>query len=385
MNGCDLQKRNFLKNIAVAGAAGGIVAMSQLSAAAEGSDCPSKNSVFNVRDFGAKGDGKTSDTAAIQSALDAAGKIQGTVYFPAGKYVCAKLKLPPNTTMLAEPQWGYRGMAGAVLLLESEDADCVVDITGSFGGRVCGLYIRGLGKKAKISHGIYLNNDKYSPKEDSCVIEDCRVENFSGDGVYLKRVWLFIVRRNIFMGNGGAGIRVQGWDGFVSDNQLSANSSGGFVGDTTVATVMFTANRVEWNGSFGLDIPGGDAWNITGNCFDRNWGAGLRLCNVADSTVTGNVFRRCGKDASKLGDIYSCQVYLESCRGIAVTANSGAAGKDDRGKGAITPKYGFVTKNLTYCAVTSNTMYMGFTDKFFNELSPNTECVVKDNLGTIRK
>ena len=352
MNGCDLQKRNFLKNIAVAGAAGGIVAMSQLSAAAEGSDCPSKNSVFNVRDFGAKGDGKTSDTAAIQSALDAAGKIQGTVYFPAGKYVCAKLKLPPNTTMLAEPQ---------------------------------GLYIRGLGKKAKISHGIYLNNDKYSPKEDSCVIEDCRVENFSGDGVYLKRVWLFIVRRNIFMGNGGAGIRVQGWDGFVSDNQLSANSSGGFVGDTTVATVMFTANRVEWNGSFGLDIPQGDAWNITGNCFDRNWGAGLRLCNVADSTVTGNVFRRCGKDASKLGDIYSCQVYLESCKGIAVTANSGAAGKDDRGKGVITPKYGFVTKNLTYCAVTSNTMYMGFTDKFFNELSPNTECVVKDNLGTIRK
>ena len=149
--------------------------------------------------------------------------------------------------------------------------------------------------------------------------------------------------------------------------------------------MRLTEDRVEWNGSFGLDIPGGDAWNITGNCFDRNWGAGLRLCNVADSTVTGNVFRRCGKDASKLGDIYSCQVYLESCRCIAVTANYGAAGKDDRGKGAITPKYGFVTKSLKYCTVTSNTMYMGFTDKFFNELSPNTECVVKDNLGTIRK
>ena len=43
--------------------------------------------IFNVKDFGAKGDGKTSDTKAIQSAIDAASKVQGTVYFPDGKYM----------------------------------------------------------------------------------------------------------------------------------------------------------------------------------------------------------------------------------------------------------------------------------------------------------
>ena len=51
-----------------------------------------EQNVFNVRDFGAKGDGKTSDTKAIQSAIDAAGKVQGTVYSPDGKYITFVLR-----------------------------------------------------------------------------------------------------------------------------------------------------------------------------------------------------------------------------------------------------------------------------------------------------
>ncbi len=43
---------------------------------------------LNARDFGARGDGKTDDTAAFQSALDAAAKRQGaTVYAPSGNYL----------------------------------------------------------------------------------------------------------------------------------------------------------------------------------------------------------------------------------------------------------------------------------------------------------
>jgi len=55
--------------------------------------------VFNVRDFGAKGDGITFDTAAIQKALDACEKSGGTVEFPAGTFLSRPLTLHSKTTV----------------------------------------------------------------------------------------------------------------------------------------------------------------------------------------------------------------------------------------------------------------------------------------------
>jgi len=58
---------------------------------------------MNVRDFGATGDGKTDDTKAIQRALDAAGEVRGTVFVPRGVYLCADLKMRPNTALMGVP------------------------------------------------------------------------------------------------------------------------------------------------------------------------------------------------------------------------------------------------------------------------------------------
>ncbi|HEX4350415.1 MAG TPA: glycosyl hydrolase family 28-related protein, partial [Verrucomicrobiae bacterium] len=54
---------------------------------------------FNVHDFGATGDGKTFDTAAIQKALDACEPAGGTVEFPAGTYLCQPLTLHAKITV----------------------------------------------------------------------------------------------------------------------------------------------------------------------------------------------------------------------------------------------------------------------------------------------
>jgi hypothetical protein len=56
--------------------------------------------IFNVREFGAKGDGKTLDTVSIQSAIDAAQKDQGgTILIPAGTFVIGTIELRSNVTL----------------------------------------------------------------------------------------------------------------------------------------------------------------------------------------------------------------------------------------------------------------------------------------------
>ena len=52
---------------------------------------PLCSATFNVRDFGATGDGKSSDTAAIQKALDACKTSGGMVEFPTGNYLSQPL------------------------------------------------------------------------------------------------------------------------------------------------------------------------------------------------------------------------------------------------------------------------------------------------------
>src|SRR5262245_6389113 len=76
---------------------------------------PSAAKVFNVRDFGAVGDGKTLDTAAIQKALDACGAAGGgTVRFPAGTYLSRPITMVSQSTLQL-------------------DADAVLKATDNFG------------------------------------------------------------------------------------------------------------------------------------------------------------------------------------------------------------------------------------------------------------
>ena len=55
---------------------------------------------YNIRDFGAKGDGTTLDTAAVQGAIDACNKDQGgTVLVPTGVFVIGTIEMKSNVTL----------------------------------------------------------------------------------------------------------------------------------------------------------------------------------------------------------------------------------------------------------------------------------------------
>jgi len=81
--------------------------------------------IFDVRRLGAKGDGKTIDTPAIQEAFDKAGKVGGMVRFPAGTYLSKPLSFRGKTILKLE--------AGAILKATDEPSDFAdPDKPGSF-------------------------------------------------------------------------------------------------------------------------------------------------------------------------------------------------------------------------------------------------------------
>ena len=56
--------------------------------------------VYNIRDFGAKGDGVTLDTLAVQAAIDACNQDQGgTVLVPAGVFLIGTVEIKSNVTL----------------------------------------------------------------------------------------------------------------------------------------------------------------------------------------------------------------------------------------------------------------------------------------------
>jgi len=99
-----LSRRKWLGRVTVPALAAG-AAMIGMEASASPDDKEKDDKlagvrIYNVRDYGAKGDGKTLDTVAIQSAIDKcfSGK-GGTVLIPAGDFLSGTLEIKSNVTL----------------------------------------------------------------------------------------------------------------------------------------------------------------------------------------------------------------------------------------------------------------------------------------------
>jgi polygalacturonase len=97
-----ISRRKWLARASIAAGAGLIT--SNASATPDQSNNPDNKlpgaRVYNVRDYGAKGDGKALDTAAIQKAIDACYADKGgMVLIPAGDYLSGTLELRSNITL----------------------------------------------------------------------------------------------------------------------------------------------------------------------------------------------------------------------------------------------------------------------------------------------
>ncbi|MGA2115473.1 MAG: right-handed parallel beta-helix repeat-containing protein [Bryobacteraceae bacterium] len=337
--------------------------------------------VFNVRQFGAKGDGTSDDTKSIQSAIDAAAAGGGAVFVPPGVYRSAELQMRPHVALSGVPAWDYEHGFGSVIRLADGRAGCLLNITGAFGATIDGVSLDG-GKLGDGVHGVWLNKPDYGKQEDTFRIERSQIANFTGDGVRLTRAWCFSIRHSMIAYNRGDGISLRGWDGFFLDNWLSGNRGAGFAARDENAACTFTGNRIEWNRE-GILIVGGNGYNITGNYFDRAGACGLAVLGGQQMSITGNFVNRSGKLA-KAGTYDSSQIRLERARGITCCGNNLQVGRDDNSAGIWSPSYGIVYKELQHCVVSNNVLHDGAIQQLMVDLGGHGEgAVVKDNPGCL--
>ncbi len=118
-------RRKWLKYMTAAGAASGLLGRNEMFASSLPAGAPPQQPtgatagtntrgtrVYNIRDFGAKGDGTTLDTAALQSAIDACARDQGgTVLVPAGVFVIGTVEMKSNVTLHIAAQGKLLGSA----------------------------------------------------------------------------------------------------------------------------------------------------------------------------------------------------------------------------------------------------------------------------------
>jgi hypothetical protein len=91
-----VSRRNLVKRMSVASLTAGLVA----AAPADTGASTLGTRVYNITDFGAKGDGTTLATQALQAAIDACTKDQGgTVLVPAGVFVIGTVEMKSNVCL----------------------------------------------------------------------------------------------------------------------------------------------------------------------------------------------------------------------------------------------------------------------------------------------
>ena len=291
----------------------------------------------SVRDFGARGDGKTDDTTAIQHAVT---KGDGVVHFPRGEYLISR---PIAVAMQTHGRLSIDGAAGTARILHTgagpafnligthrRTADPThfadeywrrermpivtgLEIVGQH-AQSDGIRVEGIMQPTlhnllirKCRHGIHLAN-----RDRNVIISDCHIYDNSGIGVFLDAVNLHQIN--------------------IHGNHISYCKQGGIkVVGSEIRNIQICSNDIEYN--YDLKAEGcadvcfdcrtgtvreGTLVGNTVQARESPGGANVRLIGAKDNpnavglfTITGNLL---GSQAKVLD--------LHACRAVVISGNS---------------------------------------------------------------
>ena len=187
-----------------------------------------EDNIYNVRDFGAIGDGKTLNTQAIQKTIDACAEAGGgTVYFPNGTYKAGSLYLKSNITLF---------ISTGATLLGSKDMKDYDESEHLYGSRFFFLYGRNVKNVSivgggKIDGNMALDNGGYGPlavifeSSENILIRDIDIINSPGTAPAIHYSNHIDIIRVKILNSFGAGITATCCVDLLIDGVLVDNST----------------------------------------------------------------------------------------------------------------------------------------------------------------
>jgi parallel beta-helix repeat protein len=279
---------------------------------------------FNVKDFGAKGNGSSNDTLAIQKAIDAAAAAGGgQVYLPEGTYMVSAttgscLALKSNVALVGQ------GMGVSTLKLANDVPSAVTGILTANGTHDVGASQLTLDGNLQHNTGYlsgWLNGSGTNVRIDSVEAKNAAGNGFdlqgtnglvqvelsnsvahdNGEGVRAYALTASLLHNNVAYAN-GIGFNVGG-DVQVVDNDAYRNTDTGIFVQGTGTTVK--GGEVYGNGDDGVHAVFATQFNITGVDIHDNKGSGIYIA----SSVNGDVFSNTIHNNSLGSPVAELQVY----------------------------------------------------------------------------
>nr|GEZ89525.1 hypothetical protein [Tanacetum cinerariifolium] len=279
---------------------------------------------FNVKDFGAKGNGSSDDTLAIQKAIDAAAAAGGgQVYLPEGTYMVSAttgscLALKSNVSLVGQ------GMGVSTLKLANDLPSAVTGILTANGTHDVGASKLTLDGNLQHNTGYFsgwLNGSGTNVRIDSVEAKNAAGNGFDLQGTdglvqvelsnsvahdndYGVRAYAMtasLLHDNVAYAN-RTGFNVGG-DVQVVDNDAYSNTDFGIFVQSTGTTVK--GGEVYGNGDDGIHTAFARQFKITGVDIHDNKGSGIYIA----SSVNGDVFSNTIHNNSLGSPVAEIQVY----------------------------------------------------------------------------
>ena len=369
--------------------------------------------VYNVKGYGAKGDGVTDDTTAIQAAITAAGAVGGgIVFFPYGTYLvsddltvsynkivlmgvsgdASTIKVVNNATGIAHAPIFITGDYVTVDSLGIDgniDNNSTLVISGIYNESTTGLTIKDCKIKDCIFNGITLFASTFAngPNQDFS-IHNNHIENIGWAGIYAYFPVHGEIKDNRIITTGYTAIQIiyilgEGSTTYPRDIEISGN----YVNRSTSPTFVLTGN-VE--SGFMIGIGAGDKrisvhHNILyDNLTAGDDGIGLAQDGVLlneDIVISDNIISYAGQfgiDGTNGCIITNNTISYPAVNGIRISTDLGGDASNIIIDGNL-----IYNANGDYGIFCSNDS--GIAGSNFNNVKINNNTVVDDRVGAAQK